>query len=114
MQAEVKTISANDIPEWPNWRPSDSSDEFQWLSVTIGPVGTVEADLFQVAVASYRGLKARWHKTKFVGLMVDVFDPQDIEKTIEEFVTSIEAPTWEAVAEQLQPTMRWEFAEYRR
>ena len=77
MHAEVKTISANDIPEWPNWTPSDSTDEFQWLTLTIGPVGTLEADLFQVAVASYSGLKERRHKTKFAGLVVDEFDPQN-------------------------------------
>jgi hypothetical protein len=113
MQAEVKNISANDIPEWPNWTPTDSTDEFQWLSVAIGPVGTTGADLFQVAVATSGRLKARRHKSKFVGLMVDVFDPRVIEQTLQEFVASIEAPTWEAIVEQLQPTMQWEFADYR-
>jgi hypothetical protein len=112
MQAEVKDISANDVPEWPNWRPTDSTDEFQWLSVAIGPVGTTGADLFQVAVATSGGLKARRHKTKFVGLIVDVFEPRDIERAIQNFVASIEAPTWEAIVEHLQPTMHWEFADY--
>jgi hypothetical protein len=113
MQADVKTISANNIPEWPNWTPTDSTGEFQWLSVAIGPVSTAAADRFQVAVATSGGLKARRHKTKFVGLMVDVFEPRVIEQKIEEFVASIEAPTWEAIVEQLQPTMQWEFTDYR-
>jgi hypothetical protein len=113
MQAEVKSIIANDIPEWPNWRPSDETDEFQWLTITIGPIGTVGADLFQIAIASYRGLNARQHKSKFVGLMVNEFDPQVIEQTIQNFVASIEAPTWEAIVEQLRSRMRWEFENYR-
>jgi hypothetical protein len=113
LQAEVKNISANDIPEWPNWSPTDPTDEFQWLSVAIGPISTAGADLFQVAIATSRGLKARRHKTKFVGLVVDEFDPRVIEQTIQEFVASIEAPTWEAIVEQLQTTMQWEFTDYR-
>ena len=113
MQADIKNISANDIDQWPNWRPADSTDEFQWFSVLIGRTGASGADLFQVAVATYRGLEARRHKSKFVGLVVDVFEPRVIEQAIEDFVAAAEASTWEAVVEQLQTTMRWEFANYR-
>jgi hypothetical protein len=52
MRAEVRQVSANDIPCWPDWVPADAVDELQWFSVAIGPAGSTGADLFQVALAT--------------------------------------------------------------
>src|SRR5262245_3472027 len=89
MRAEVRQISANDIPAWLDWTPADAGDEFQWFSVAIGPADSTGADLFQVVVATAAGLKARRHKSKFVGLVVGVFQPHNIEQAIQDFVASI-------------------------
>src|SRR5262249_45653058 len=88
MRAEVRQISRNDNPTWQDWTPADADDEFQWFSVAIGPADSTGADLFQVVVATPGGLKARRHKSKFVGLVVGVFEPQIVEQTIQDFVAS--------------------------
>jgi hypothetical protein len=86
MQVEVRGIEANDIADWPHWSPAGASCELQWFTVTIGPPGEPGADLFQVAVATPLGLKDRRTKGKFVGLVVDRFDPPLVEQAIREFV----------------------------
>jgi hypothetical protein len=113
MHAVVKSLCPNDILTWPDWQPAEERDEYQWFTVDIGVPDSAGADQFQVLVASYRGLRARHPRQKFVGLMVDVFEPQVIEDTIRSFVSSIEGASWGTIAAQLQHTMRWEFANYR-
>ncbi len=95
MQGEVRGIEANDIPVWPNWSPVTAADELQWFTVSIGLEGSEGADLFQVAVATYRGLEARRRKAKFVGLIVGDFAPAQIEQAIRDHVASAQAATWE-------------------
>ncbi len=109
MQAEVRGIEANDIANWPNWSPADVSCELQWFTVTIGPPGEHGADLFQIAVATPLGLKGRWTKGKFVGLVVDRFDPPLVEQAIREFVAHNQALTWKGVIDLLRAKMRWEY-----
>jgi hypothetical protein len=109
MQAEVRGIEANDIADWPHWPPADVSCELEWFTVTIGPPGESGADLFQVAVATPRGLKDRRTKGKFVGLVVNRFDPPLVEQAIREFVACSHALTWQGVVDLLRAKMRWEF-----
>jgi hypothetical protein len=111
MQGEVRGIEANDISVWPNWSPTTPADEMQWFTVSIGMEGTEGSELFQVAVATYRGLSARRQNKKFVGLVVDDFNPARIEQAIQKHVAGVHANTWEDIAERLGPVMRWEYAE---
>jgi len=113
MQAEVRGIEANDIRDWPNWVPVDASAELQWFTVSIGADGTEGSDLFQVAVATRRGINARRQKTKFIGLIVDAFTPAQIEQAIRDHVATIRATTWEEIARGLGPTMQWEYTDYK-
>src|SRR5262249_31346000 len=98
MRAEVRSIEANDIPAWPNWQPSGTPEEHQWFTVSVGPVGDPGADYFQVAVATARWLWAHSRPGRFVGLVVDRFDPSLVEQAIREFVVKVEAPTWQDIA----------------
>lgn len=113
MHAEVKAIQANAILLWPTWEPTHPADELQWFTVYIGVLDEAGADSFQVAVATPQGLKQRRSKTPFVGLVVPTFTPETVEDTIRAFVAGVEAPTWRGIAEQLAPTMRWQFTDYR-
>lgn len=98
----------------PNWLPKDAAEELQSFIVSIGSEGSEGADLFEVAVATCRGLKARrGRKRKFVGLVVNEFTPVSIEKAIRGHVASVQATTWEAVAQALGPVMKWEYAGYK-
>ncbi len=113
MHAHVRRIEANDIPGWPNWAPKGAVQERQWFTVSIGPEGSEGTDLFQVAVATSRGLKARRRKAKFVGLIVGDFAPAQIEQAIRDHVASVRATTWEGIVHGLSPVMRWEYADYK-
>jgi len=113
MQAEVRAIEANDLPGWPRWSPAGPADEFQWFTVTIGPPGESGADTFQVPVATPIGLRERRRKGQFVGLVVDRFEPEAVERAIREFVAGCRAPSWEGVVELLRARMHWEYEGYR-
>jgi hypothetical protein len=113
MQAEVRGINANDIRDWPNWVPMDASAELQWFTVSIGMDGTEGSDLFQVAVATRRGINARRSKTTFFGLIVDDFTPAQIEQAIRDHAASVHSTTWEEIARRLGPAMRWEYTDYK-
>lgn len=111
MRAEVRWIEANDIREWPHWSPSKPAEEYQRFTVSIGIPDNLGADTFQVAVATLAGRRERQGKCRFVGLLVERFDPHLVEQAIREFVADSEALTWEGVVQQLQVRMRWEYGQ---
>jgi Immunity protein 8 len=113
MRAEVRDIEANDLPGWPTCQATDPGEGLAWFTVSVGAVGTPGSDLFQVAVGTPGGVAGRRDRDSFVGLVVDRFDPQAIERAIRDFVGSAEGPTWEAIAVRLGRVMRWEYAGYR-
>jgi hypothetical protein len=113
MQAQVRGIEANDVPDWQNWVPKNAAEEMQWFTISIGTAAVEGSDLFQVAVATRRGINARRHKTKFAGLVVDDFTPARIEQAICDHVASVHAETWEEIARGLGPAMRWEYTDYK-
>src|SRR6266851_4733572 len=78
-------------------------------SQSIGAPGETGVDLFQVAVATALGLRDRGRKGKFVGLVVDRFEPRIVEDAIREFVAISKAPTWQGVVDLLRARMRWEY-----
>jgi hypothetical protein len=113
MRAEVKFIEANDVPNWPDWEPVSARDECQWFTVTVGSSESRAGDLFQVCVATARGIKERRLREKFVGLVVPTFEPTIVENVIREFVVAVEGPSWEVIATELGKLGRWEYDGYR-
>ena len=109
MRAEAKSIEANDIPEWPGWRSPTPDDELRWFTVSVGVQEASGADLFQVAVATPRGIQGRRDRGPFVGLVVDSFEPSAVEQAIRDYVASIEGPAWELIVRRLQAKMLWEY-----
>src|SRR4051794_11871637 len=109
MEAELRAIEANDIPGWPDWSPADALNELHWFTLTIGRPGDLGADLFQVVVATPTGIRQRQEKGRFVGLVVDRFEPKLVETAIRDFVASCKALTWSGVVDSLRTRMRWEY-----
>jgi len=112
MRAEIKSIEANDLPTWPNWEAQHPADEDQWFTLTIGPTDAEGGDLFEVEVASPTGLHERRGKRPFMGVVVSVFTPEQIQQSLRAIVETLEADSWQSLAAQLQPTMVWEFDNY--
>ena len=113
MRGIVSAIVANDLDDWPQWEPIHPADEVQWFTVYIRSSEGGGSDSFQVAVATPQGLTERRGKTPFVGLVVRALTPACVEAAIQTFVARVEATTWAGLAEQLAPTMVWEFTDYR-
>jgi hypothetical protein len=109
MRGEIRSIEANDLHDWPHWRPTRLADERQWFTVTIGPPGSAGGDLFQVCVASVAFVRQPRASAEFDGLTVEHFTPESVERAIHEFVASVEAGTWPVLAAALAPTMKWEY-----
>src|ERR1043166_9742146 len=97
MQGVVHWIQANDIPEWPKWSSPEPWCEAQWFSVTIGPPGDPGTNYFQVEVATPLGINERRDKKKFIGLVVDYFEPELVERAIRDFVANSQALTWQGI-----------------
>jgi Immunity protein 8 len=109
MRPELRGIEANDICEWPRWSPSGPAEEHQWFSVSVGLPGTPGTNLFQVAVATPAGLRERRRNGRFVGLVVDRFEPRRVEEAIRSFVEAAEGPDWDGIVRRLSASMRWEY-----
>lgn len=112
MRAEVICIEAADLPDWPNWRPTTVHDERQWFTVTVGPEGKRDGDLFEVCVASEAWF-CHGQTGRFVGLVAPEFNAETIRRTIVAFVTSAAGDDWPRIAAILSTRMHWEFADYR-
>jgi hypothetical protein len=113
MRAEIRSIEANDIPEWPHWSSSDPTNELRYFTISIGSPAESGADLFQVAVATPTGIRERQIKQKYVGLVVDRFESIVVEQAIRDFVESCDAHTWESIVNNLRTRMHWEYEGYR-
>jgi hypothetical protein len=109
MQAEVRSIEANDIPGWPEWHSPTPDTDLRWFTTAVGLAGRPGNDLFQVAVATPKGIQERQDRRTFVGLVVERFEASAVEETIRRYVADVVAPTWEAIVEQLQSKMRWAY-----
>lgn len=107
MRGEVRSIEANDIPDWENWRPAQVADECQWFTVTVRKPGSNGGDLFQVCIASVAWLR-HVRQGPFVGLSVERFNAESVTQAVRGHVASVEAPTWEQCAQALAPQMKWE------
>jgi hypothetical protein len=113
IRAEVKSIEARDAPLAATLGPTGAGDEYRWFTATVGTTESRAGDLFQVCVATARGIKARRTRGKFVGLVVPTFDAATVEKAIREYVASAEGASWEALAAELGKLMWWEYDGYR-
>ena len=109
MRAVVRSVDANDVPEWPEGGPADTADGRQWFSVVIGAEGGAGGDLFEVCIASEAWFR-RCGTGPFVGLVSPRFDADSIRATIEAFVSPVSGGDWHEIAARLSAKMRWEFA----
>ena len=110
VRPEVRRLWPNDIApaDWPTWEPSGPTDEFQWFSLDIDPVGDPGADNFQVAVATPRGLHHHRDCLRET-LLVGRFEPAEVERVIREFVSWCAAGSWPEVVRLLRTRMGWEY-----
>jgi hypothetical protein len=86
------------------------SDHFGWFTLGIGPAGERGADLFQVCISTPEAIgRASKGRSKFRGLVVESFKPEEIRQKLRDYISSLQGLTWAEDLNQLRQVMRWEY-----
>lgn len=114
MKAQLRRIEHNDFfAGWDAFAAQPSSDpwnDFGWLTLTIGPEGDPGTNYFQLLVSTPAAAgRARGEDRYFRGILVEKFEAAVIERTVRQFVESLEGTDWPNLVDQLRPVMHWEY-----
>jgi hypothetical protein len=114
MRAQIKYISPNDYPDWEAFASSERPepwDDYGWFSLDIGDDESSGGgtETFQVLVATPAAVRrAKANRGGFRGIIVDVFEPEAVEKALREHVSAITGRSWEEICDKLRRIMLWE------
>ncbi len=116
MKAEVRAFVYTDFDE-ATWWPEIEDDFGFWLDVYVGPVGGDGHEPFGVRVCTPQWLmRQRARDDVIVGwgtVLVNHYDPVELQQAIRAFVAQWEAPTWHELALRVARLGSWEFDEHR-
>jgi hypothetical protein len=113
LRAELRQIRPNAYESWEAFAASahpEPWDQFSWFVLDIGVEGQEGTTLFQALVATPAAVsRAKGDDRHRRLLVVDSFEPQALAATLREYVSSVEAHTWDDVVERLRRNMYWEY-----
>ena len=114
MRAQLRRIDPyNRDCDWKRFaaaEPVNPHDDWGWFTLSIGHEGGTGADLFEVLVSTPAAAsRARGPNRKFVGIIVESFEPRLILQTLHDHVSAVSGASWEDIVAQLRVTMRWEY-----
>jgi hypothetical protein len=115
LRAEVKWIDPDNYAGWDGLVAAEIAepwDHFEYFTVGIGTEGQDGADNFSVCIATHAAVGRTSARGGFRGLVVDYFEPEEIRRKLNEYVSSITAPTWQQIVDQLRQVMHWEYGGY--
>jgi hypothetical protein len=114
MRAELKEIIPNDYPDWETFASSERPepwDDFGWFTLDIGDEDSRDdgTETFQVLVATATALpRVKGDRGGFRGVIVEVFEPEVVRRTLCEHVSSFTGHTWDEIRNGLRRTMIWD------
>lgn len=114
MRPQIKSLHSSDLTA--GRRPPDPSVVYLPVQLEIGPDNESGADLFDVIVATPRGLanvQAAPVISERALVVVDEFEWASVVATLEQIVQRCEAGTWPQCCERLMRYFRWEYEDYR-
>jgi hypothetical protein len=118
MRLYAKSVSSPDAFGFPNWTPDDPKDVAILVEVEIGEEGQQGADLFQVMLATPRGLEriAIQRSSVVISDRALVVMKEVSAGTFVEWLSSTlekcAADTWVSSVERLQRYFLWEYEDY--
>lgn len=112
LRAEVKWIDPDNHTGWDGFvvaQIAEPWDHFEYFTVGIGIAGQDGAENFDICIATHAAASRTSSRGGFRGLLVDYFEPEEIRRKLNEFVSFITAPTWQQIVDQLRQVMHWEY-----
>jgi hypothetical protein len=112
LRPELRHISPNDYSDWQAFSEADHRepwDEFGSFVLDIGLEGEKGTTLFQVVVATPAAVqRAKQYNHRSRVLVVESFQPDQLEFALRQHVSAQAALTWEQIVERLRRHMYWE------
>ena len=97
--------------------PANATDFSVWVTVSVGPIGKINADLFRIEVCTPRNLATQidekgpvWGRHK---LIVRAFDPAAIILAVQRYLEGCSGADWIEVGSKVARIGHWEFEDYK-
>jgi hypothetical protein len=117
MRATIKSYDSDEIDDFRTYYPEDPEVFAFALTLAIGSVGSAGADNFAITIVTPEFLRHQypWDKCYLLChyLLVKEYDWASILALLTKYVNSLEADTWEQLAQKISQVARWEFEDYR-
>jgi hypothetical protein len=117
MRATIKSYDSYEVEDFRTYYPEDPEVFAFSLNLAIGPVDQPGADNFQIVVVTSEFLRLQYPGDKCYllrhYLLVKEYDFASILGLLTKYVNSLEAGTWDQLAEKIGRVALWEFEDYR-
>jgi hypothetical protein len=117
MKPIIVDCDSSDVGDFFSYQPSDPDCFGFPLNLTIGIEGQEGADNFQLMVATPKYIQQTHPNQSAIllrhYLLVFRYDFNEILDVVNNYVRSIDEPTWEQVAEKIGRMAQWEFEDYK-
>lgn len=116
MRPQLKAVHSPDIEDLERFAAPDRERFGFLLQLMIGPESLDGQESFDVVVCTPGWLSERAAEAGVLSLrhhlVVERYDWGQIRQFVEKYLESIEAESWDAVAERVGRLGRWEFEDY--
>ena len=117
MRATLKSYDSDEVEDFRTYYPEDPLLFGFSLNLAIGPVDQPGADNFEIMVVTSEFLRTQYPGDKCYllrhYLLVKEYDFASILALLTKYVNSLEAQTWDQLAQKIGQVARWEFEDYR-
>ncbi|GAA3921487.1 immunity 8 family protein [Hymenobacter algoricola] len=117
MRATIKSYDSDEVEDLHTYYPEDPLVFAFSLTLAIGPVGGTGTDNFEIMVVTSEFLRTQYPGDKCYllrhYLLVKEYDFASILASLTKYVHSLEAETWDQLAQKIGQVARWEFEDYR-
>lgn len=117
MRAIIKSYDSYDVEDLNTYQPADPLVFVVSINFAIGAVGQAGANYFEVVVVSPDFLHTQYPGSNCYFLrhylLVKEYNFTSILALMTTYINSLEAESWEQLAEKINRVARWEFEDYR-
>jgi len=118
MSLTIKSIHSPDAPNVRHWEPDDPEEACLLVELEIGPNEEQGTNLFQIMVATPKGL-LKWARSATTPVLSDrgllvltTYSSQALLEWLSQTVNHCSADTWTESVSLLQKYFRWEYEDF--
>jgi Immunity protein 8 len=116
IRAQLKGLYTLEMAKLDGFKPSDPECFQLYIRAMIGPEGQDGEESFDIKVCSPKWLEQECARSGYVfgrhHLVLNSFDPNQIEAAVRKFVSTTCGNTWADVGAKLARMGHWEFEDY--